>query len=501
LVQVSEPRVFDSQSVTDEAYMTDWTVMAYISADDVLANFAVESLKQLKRAAGDGVLVVAQFEASQERDVHQLAFDGNGNSNPSIESGKIGSIPHPVDMADPQTLTDFIDRASNEYAARHYCLILWGHGYELLLEDDRASNAKNQSNGSGTRYLTTANLRKALESTQLAKQGKKLDILGIDACSLSLVEVATEIQNQVDFMIASQEEVPDASFPYEELLLRLRDKNRDDVKGICATIPKLYKQAYQDYLVAPGTGMKEITLSSLNLEKISAITDPLKKLADALLSSTSDSALRNAIMEARRDARDFALGLFVDLSDFCHQLSTQNIPNHELKSACREVIDSISADGKDSCVIANQTGEKQKKRCHGISVYFPYLADGEDERLRKSMVAGRTSLIDQLPLLVKGGTNILRKARSGTIRELEADFKHLRQFEDTNWNKFIAQGWSLILAKEVPQELDLRYSAQQCALNLLSLYEQRKPAIIPKTTEMGTRLTGGPEYREQPRAG
>jgi len=30
----------------------NWTIMVYISADGVLANFAVESLKQLKRAAG-----------------------------------------------------------------------------------------------------------------------------------------------------------------------------------------------------------------------------------------------------------------------------------------------------------------------------------------------------------------------------------------------------------------------------------------------------------------
>ncbi len=31
--------------------MTKWTVMVYISADDVLANFAIDSLKQLRQAA------------------------------------------------------------------------------------------------------------------------------------------------------------------------------------------------------------------------------------------------------------------------------------------------------------------------------------------------------------------------------------------------------------------------------------------------------------------
>jgi hypothetical protein len=36
--------------------MTDWTIMVYISADNVLANFAIESLKQLKRSAGNGIV-------------------------------------------------------------------------------------------------------------------------------------------------------------------------------------------------------------------------------------------------------------------------------------------------------------------------------------------------------------------------------------------------------------------------------------------------------------
>ena len=35
----------------------NWTIMVYINADNVLANFAIESLKQLRNAAGDLVFV------------------------------------------------------------------------------------------------------------------------------------------------------------------------------------------------------------------------------------------------------------------------------------------------------------------------------------------------------------------------------------------------------------------------------------------------------------
>jgi hypothetical protein len=82
---------------------------------------------------------------------------------------------------------------------------------------------------------------------------------------------------------------------------------------------------------------------------------------------------------------------------------------------------------------------------------------------------------------VKGGSIITHKGNSAAlavetcnqrIGELEADFKALTEFTKTNWNKFITRGWSVILAKELPQELGVRYSAKQCALNLLALHEE-----------------------------
>jgi hypothetical protein len=460
--------------------MNNWTVMVYISADDVLANFAVESLKQLKRAAGNGVIVAAQFDANKQKDVPRFAFDGTGDLDSSIGDDQKDLVSKPVNMTDSGTLKAFINWASKHYEAEHYCLILWGHGYELLLDLDY--DQANQTNRSARRYLTPANLKRALENTNLGLQGRALDILAIDACSMSLIEIASDLQGCVEYMVASQEEVPDASFPYEKLLSWLKNENPDrTVAGISAAIPMLYKQAYQDYLIAPSNGMRTITLSTLRLSEIDQITKLLKRLADILLSSTSDPDLRKAIVSARRDARDFAFGLFVDLSDFCKQLKDK--VTGELKSACEEICEAVSKRGDDSFVIANQTGEKdrnEEERCHGISVYFPYLTNGVDQRVQISLVAAQTTLLDQLPLLVKGGTNNLRKEQNGKIQDLEADFRQLTRFRQTNWNNFIAHGWSFILAKEDPQGVELHYSAQQCAANLLSLYEESEPGVLFK---------------------
>ena len=478
--------------------MTDWTIMVYISADDVLANFAIDSLNQLRRAAGNGINVMAQFDANDKQGARRFRFDGLDDSNVPLRDIAAGSV-SPVNMADPDTLTGFIDWASRSpeaSEAKHYLLVLWGHGTELLLDQDPVTNRP--------RYLTPANLKQALAGTKLVTEGKKIDVIGLDACSMSMVELASELKGCVEFMVASQEEVPDASFPYEQLLLLLKGHDRDDVEGICRMIPRVYQQAFRDYIATPGTGMKEVTLSSLRLAQMDTITEPLRRLSEALRLTTTDSELGDAIVVARQSTRDFVLGLFVDLYDFCEKLAAglvdkplvDEATNVVLTSACHEIRDAINV---GTCVIENQAGVNAKD-CHGVSIYFPYSVQRTENEQSRALLGDEQTGVVNVPLLVKGGTNILRKARSGRIDELEADFKHLHGFRKIGWSAFIAHGWSVVLAQKFPRDLDLHYSAQQCALNLLSLCEERKPRMLPDAPEERTRLVRKPEFQEQPRA-
>jgi hypothetical protein len=115
-------------------------------------------------------------------------------------------------------------------------------------------------------------------------------------------------------------------------------------------------------------------------------------------------------------------------------------------------------------VIANVT-RPNVKGCHGVSIYFPYsFEENEDQQIRRLLGEAETGILN-LPL-VKGGSNNLRKARNGRIEELEADLERLPFFKDEGWGAFIKQGWSLLLARRCPDKLDLHYSAQQCARNL-----------------------------------
>ncbi len=191
----------------------NWTIMVYISADDVLANFAIDSLNQLRSAAtAVGDKVVALFDPNdgsekafrysfeiKEKDA-LLSLAGEKSEEEKIQAVPLSFFEEEIDalnMADPKTLTDFVNWATGELVNpetgtlykpkdRNYCLILWGHGTELLLDQDPGIK--------GERYLTPAKLKTALKSADLIKNNK-LDIVAFDACSMSMIEVASALQS------------------------------------------------------------------------------------------------------------------------------------------------------------------------------------------------------------------------------------------------------------------------------------------------------------------
>jgi len=470
--------------------MNDWTLMVYISADDILANFAVESLKQMKRAAGKGVVVVAQFDSNQGDSVAKYAFSDSKKSESSIDSNLIAIQPGPVDMTDPATLADFINTTAAKYPAKHYGLVLWGHGPELLFDD----NVPTSTPPSSRRYFTPAKLRQALEYTTLVKKqpGKaRLDIVAIDACCMASVESVGALQGCAGYLIASQDEVPDASFPYAQVLTELkRLGKKGSVRDISELVPNAYQEAFQDYIATPANGLRGITLSTLNLDAAGTITTPLKQLASALLQASSDVNLGKKVLDARRASHDFEFGLFVDLFDFCEQLDRTGHGNNDFYIACKNMREAI--DGKNSgCIIENQASGISSVRCHGISVYFPYQTADPVEDAVLLRTTG-----------TKNGTDHPIKDRIQRISELEEDYSVLQTSGQADWLRFIKLGWSLILTKEVPEQLDVHYSAQQCARNLLpaadgaimAALQPKKSGPQPGPQKLGPRpANGGPK--------
>ena len=481
-----------------------WMIMLYIAADGNLANFAIESLKQINNSMAipcgqtdeATVVVAAQFaiDAPGGQQIPRYVFDQN--SRGSINNSLKEYLNAPNNMTEQEALISFVKwvYALPKYQADKYALILWGHGPELLLQPPSGQEINDPSGGSPnddeSLYLTPPELRVAL--TESLPRDKKLDILAFDACSMSTFEVAYEVRDHVHYMVASQEEVPDPSFPYDTLVQLFREKGKHEAallkKGVYA-----YVEAYEDYVCNTTTGMKRVTLSALRLCECGRLLEAIAELSCALLKARKESGLPPLLTEARSGTRDFVSGLYVDLFDFCRKLrhvlapgesedqhkfellnpgklkTGQVVPpwKRNIRSACEKVMIALEEDTEDTgklLVLANCSADSC---CHGVSLYLPYLCREQFAEVQQPMVKGGRDTIG------KGFSSVLNRAASGLLmclrRELilvtEGYYEGLALAHDTAWYRFIVKVWSRFLVELSPDDLDQKYSAQQSAVN------------------------------------
>jgi len=524
----------DGYAYTDLVKKPSWTIMVYLAADSGLANFAVESLKQLSRSAsepvGDNdkadVVVVAQFsiDAPGGQEIKRYVFDG------SIKKGLKGYEKDPLDernnplLSEREALEKFLNwvyEGRDSKKTDYYALILWSHGPELFLQPPLGGN----TGDSASLYLTPRDLHDALSKSRQKRANKKLEIIGFDACSMSMFEMAYEIKDLAKLMIASQEEVPDASFPYSSIVQLFRQRGADVgalLDSLDATAkeserksvpqPALvqslqhahqglkngvneYLDAYQDYIVGKATGMKPVTLSILNLTQCDSLKEAIGNLACALLRA-KDSDLPRRLIQARKSSQDYAGGLYVDLHDFCRNLSVQLDKTNgddrweAIRDECRNIQNLLKAPSSSpastsvsptptpaSLILINgavtETGEpllndENKTANHGISIYLPYLTNRQfDDTVNRPLVKGGrgTNGGKGIPNALNAASGeYLMSTLQSLILATESYYGDLTLAVETCWYSFITTQWTNAINQTDPDPA-FRYSRRQSDIN------------------------------------
>jgi len=242
----------------------EWTVMFFLATDNPLASGAVAQLKAMKSAGyHPEVNVIAQYDPNQEGmpvhifEVNKMEKRMNPNTvnigfgvndslvrnlladklwtrqvNDSVQESLQGHFrfeaPAPTktmseDRNPKESLERFLNFCRRKYPARHYILFLIGHGMavgdDLFLFDEHGSVKKGDSQ---PRSLLLKDLGQILENFKTHEQGKgKLELVAFHSCSMSGVEVASELKNKARYMLASQGTSYLNSYPYRQILIRL----------------------------------------------------------------------------------------------------------------------------------------------------------------------------------------------------------------------------------------------------------------------------------------
>lgn len=113
-----------------------------------------------------------------------------------------------MNSADPESLTNVMNVCKTMFPAQEHGLVLWSHGSGWLPE---GYYAKTRSFGQdGANEMDIIELAAALPH--------KLEFILFDACLMGGIEVAYQLKDSVDYVIASPTEILSDGFPYSNIM-------------------------------------------------------------------------------------------------------------------------------------------------------------------------------------------------------------------------------------------------------------------------------------------
>jgi len=349
--------------------MHDWLVMFFLGPDDELFQFGQTLLDEATRVgSSDRVAVVAEVDpTTPSEDTLRGPLFRNRR-----EMKKIG-----LTNGGPKAIIDFVDDSKARYEARHRLLLYWDHGngWQNVHVFDNVVEAieirRNQQHGPhevpdepvpGT-SLFVNELRAVLDET------RDIAIVAFDACLMSMIEVAFQLRERAQFMVASQHLLPAArGWPYEALLRALTLNPRMDPEEVVNTMIDTFAGSYNGANDA-------VTLSGLRLSAevdraVAAIDSFSLALLDAIHASDhGDQTARGEVVYARLQTQSFGNPEYIDIVSFCDEIR-KRFPNDArlhrsaglVKVAIARLV--VRHTRSDSPSIA---------RSNGVSIYFPHV--------------------------------------------------------------------------------------------------------------------------------
>jgi hypothetical protein len=364
-----------------------------MAGDNNLEGAGKEDLDEMQKVGSDSkVNIVVQFDTEENKTTRYLVEKNNLKVLLEMPG---------VNCGDPKTLTDFIKWGTKNYPAKYYLVDVWSHGtgWENLAadywEDIRASNPLRQSKIKRFRralfvttikkihslsdpqrliaiapdvgskdYLDNQELRKAISDGM--PNGRKIDILGCDACLMNMLEICYENKDVADYMVGSEETEPGSGWPYTMILNKLAINPEMSPRELAKVITQQYGQYYENK--GDKITHQNITQSALDLGQIKSVADSVNKLAEILIKDLD--SVTPGVSAARNKAQKFTTPEYIDLFSFLQQLTKWLPDNDEINGVVKEISDKLEAP-TNPLVIANAKLGDSVKDANGVSIYFP----------------------------------------------------------------------------------------------------------------------------------
>lgn len=371
-----------------------WTILVYMQADNDLAPFAKNNIQSMKKVSyKDDVAVLVHWNKLYADTFSRFKIEHAKHREDSTSGG----IPAKA-VADG--LIDAVRWAVTSYPAEHYMLVLWNHGTGILDHSlrHRYGFISNLSwleipglpspldrgilySTAHNIYLNNHDLAECLRVISDEILGRKIDIIGMDACLMAMLEVGYQIKDYANLFVSSQNVEAGMGWYYEELLRPLTEEAKQTTPlQLCKQILFAYNLYYKPRLPF-------YTQSVLDLSQMSGIVAHLDQIVlsfYACCTENSPDVMWKLVHLARRRTLKFGSNNYLDLYDFFEKFAVL-IKNHlhgdGLKKNTLIQTDSLSdlmhllhrgMHKIKQAVLGNVAGSSCQ-RAQGLSLYFPPL--------------------------------------------------------------------------------------------------------------------------------
>lgn len=382
-----------------------------MAGDNDLNDFGGDDIEEMKRVGSSDrihVLVQRDTAAAGEPTRRYRVRKGTPTDADVVEDLK------ETNTGDPKVLADFLQWGLTNYPAKRTMAVLWNHGAGWDDTDIYAEARKRGLNPPAARPPATDEARRSgvrgrpilpggfvqrsaarkrfrgsffltafkmesrraiafdddaqdfLDSVEMknvfvaaVKAAKrKFDVIGMDACLMSMVETGLQVQQAGEVFCGSQEVEPGEGWPYDRILKALSAKPAMDGRELTKIIVKEFVASYSK--------SQAVTQSAFDLPALTQVQKVADELGTLLAKAyvKDDFAVKGAISDARSRSQGYEHPDYVDLHDFCGRVA-KNFPASA--TVAKKVQDAVAA-----CVFANSAPNSKVAASRGLSIYLPW---------------------------------------------------------------------------------------------------------------------------------
>lgn len=340
-----------------------WHFMLYLAGDNNLSDDFQAVLERLEQSYMlDMVTVTVQLDREGAGGVRRYLVQPDGQYTDGINRWHLGEL----NSGDPQTLADYLQWGLENYPADNVYLAVADHGRGIqgIAWDDNSNT-----------HITLPGLRAALD--QGTEGGKyTIDVLHLDACLMSMVEVAHEVWPYADYMVAS-ENLGWAFFTYEKYIQALAPGSTETPRQVATRVAQIYAAQIR---YAP------YTIAALDISRINSLSTAVDGLASALMAAPEEiSTVQTALGQVQRlDSQEYGQltteDEFIDLRHFAELLAAIS-SNAEVQQAAQAVVTAtaLSQAGEITTTLVYESHGSgtisgqwvDLEDANGMAIYFP----------------------------------------------------------------------------------------------------------------------------------